>query len=65
MCTSTVPTDPIRNDLWQVNIDCSVPDTISLLIEDLPSADRPSLAYRETIVEVRIHCTDGNVQVGI
>ena len=48
-----------------MNIDCSVPDTISVRIEDLPSADRLSLAYRETIVEMRIHCTDGNVQVGI
>ena len=64
LCVPTVPTDSIRSDLWQANIDCSVPDTISVLIEDL-DGNRPSFAYTELLLEARVHCTNGNAQVGI
>ena len=64
LCVPTDPTEPIRSDLWRANIDCSVPDTISVLIEDLPRPSN-SVGYTEDIWEVRIHCTNGNAQVGI
>jgi hypothetical protein len=60
----TEPGDPIRYDLWEVNIDCSVPDTISVSIEDIYSGTIliDGVSTRQNYREVLIHCTDGNTQ---
>ena len=65
LCVSTDDNPVVRNDLWQANINCSVPDTLKLDIKDLSSGDRSSFVVEpEMISEVRIQCTDGNAQVG-
>ena len=58
------PSDPIRN-LWNVSItDCSTPNAITVLIVNDPSGDRSNF-IDQSLLEVRLNCTDGNAQVGI
>lgn len=65
LCVPTDDNPVVRNDLWQANINCSVPNTLKLEIKDLSTGDRSSFAViPEMISEVRIQCTDGNAQVG-
>ena len=52
--------NPVENieDVWQVDIDCTVPDTLRVSIEG--ESSRYEL---QELLEVRITCTDGSDQV--
>ena len=55
----TVPSDETRNN-WQVDLDCSVPNTITVNFTFLNSSEARQLLAQE----VRLECRNDSTQVG-
>ena len=62
----TVSTDPTHS--WTVSLDCSKADEVTVLYSDYsghPGSPVAGPVKYMSVFEIRLQCTDGNVEVGI